>query len=137
MPFQFMAFAGLLVVISGCAFQVLDEELPKYTGRNADRLIDILGLPDEEQRIAGRTIYVWHAQNSGIYTIPQYNTGTVTSYGPYGPAFGSYGYTTYQTHHDNYSCEIKVSVTPKNIIDHIEYEGQQGACAMFARQLKN
>ena len=120
----------------GCATQVLDEELPKYSGRHVDALISMLGLPDGEQMVAGRRIIVWHNSRSGSYSVPQYNTGTANTYGYGGSSTTNYSYTTYRNQSYNYTCTIKAVLNEKNIVQYLEYEGNQGGCLAFSRRLR-
>jgi hypothetical protein len=49
-------------LVAGCAPH-LNEELARYKGKPAESLIAVIGVPDNEQNIAGRHLYVWNSAN--------------------------------------------------------------------------
>jgi hypothetical protein len=130
-----LAVALLLVGLSGCAGNILRDELPKYRGLHVDDLIRRLGLPDGETQVAGRRIVFWKNDRSGSISIPQYNTGTFNAYGSGGYTTGTYGYTTYNTVPVSYNCIIKAVIDSSNTIQDLEYDGNQGGCMKYARRL--
>ncbi len=129
---------NLLIVIttlgtlSACAFDTLDKGLPRLQGQHIDTAINYLGLPDAEQNIAGRKVYIWGHQNSGSYVRPITTPTSYTAYGPYGTYTARGTNTSYVTESYNYNCTIKLVVNKKEIIQSSEYEGNEGGCEHFA-----
>lgn len=130
---RYLSFIASLLFLSACATATLDEGLPKLQGRHIDTAIKYLGLPDNEQQIAGRKVYVWGHQNNGSYIRPVTTPTTYTSYSPYGGSYVTYGRnTSYVTESYNYTCTIKVVVNNKDIIQSSEYSGNEGGCQYYA-----
>lgn len=122
----------LIISLSACAFDTLDKGLPRLKGEHIDTAINYLGMPDEEQQIAGRKVYVWGHQNSGSYTTPVTQNHSYTAYGYGGPYTARGTTTSYVTQNYNYVCTIKLIVNKKDIIQSSEYEGNEGGCEYFA-----
>ena len=121
----------LALVLAGCAGEIIQEKMLPMIGRPASYVFAKLGLPDAEGEVAGRKFYLWGTQTAGSYTVPLYNTGSV--YSPYGTS--TYSYTTYQQHSYNYFCKIRVFVDSKDRITTYDFDGNEGGCATFAKQL--
>jgi hypothetical protein len=128
-----IAMLGLL----GCAFKVLDEALPKLVGKPIEAAVNVLGLPNAQMELAGNNIFIWNNQRSG--TVPIYNTSTANTYGTVGttPVYGTTTTSTVNYVPVSYHCEIKVSVDSQNIIQRVEYYGNQGGCQRYADSVKS
>jgi len=119
-------------LLTACAFDTLDKGLPLLNDKHIDVAINYLGMPDSEQMIANRKVYIWGHQNSGTYVRPITQQTTTTAYG-YGGPYTAYGTTTtYVNESYNYSCKIKIIADKKNIIKSSEYEGDLGGCEHFS-----
>ena len=131
-----VALVFIMLGLSGCATAVLDRELPKYRGLLIDDLIGKLGVPAGENQVAGYRYVYWINQQSGITSIPQYNTATVNSYGSGGYSTGTVGYTTYMPVSYNHSCIIKAVIDKDRRIEKTEFEANPAGCKPFARRLE-
>ncbi len=122
-----------LVFLNACATDTLNKGLPLLQGQHVDTAIKYIGLPDTEQVIAGRKVYIWGHQNSGSYLMPVTTPTSYTAYSPYGGAYTATGTSTsYVTQNYDYNCTIKMVANKKNIIQSSEYEGNEGGCEFFA-----
>ncbi|MEZ5720924.1 MAG: hypothetical protein R3D59_04130 [Paracoccaceae bacterium] len=127
--------------LSGCLNpnQTLQERQVNYVGHSAETLIARLGVPDAEGVVAGRKFYAWSTRETGSYTMPQYNTGTVntTLYGGGGTAFGTgtYGYTTYNTTHYDYHCVLRAFINPQGNVTGFDMDGNLGGCGPLVSRL--
>lgn len=127
----------LAIAISGCAFKILDEGLPRLVGQPIDSAINVLGLPNSKMEIAGHTVYIWNSQRSGA--VPIYNTNTAYTSGTVGttPVYGTTTTNSVNYVPVSYQCEIKLSVDNQNIITRWEYYGNQGGCQRYANGVKS
>lgn len=132
---------GLAFGVSGCLNpnQALQEKQVSYVGRSAETLIARLGMPDSEGVVAGRKFYAWTRQDSGSFTMPQYNTGTMntTVYGRGGPAFGTstYGYTTYNTTYYDNRCILRAFLDQNGNVTGFDMDGNIGGCNPLVSRL--
>lgn len=136
--------ALMLAVASGLAGclspnQALQERQVNYVGRSAEALIARLGMPDGEGVVAGRKFYAWSNRDTGSFTMPQYNTGTIntTLYGGGGTAFGTgtYGYTTYNTTHYDYHCVLRAFLDQSGNVTSFDMDGNIGGCNPIVSRL--
>ena len=106
----------MLLLMTACAtsFSTLNQALPLLQGQDIQMSMDYLGIPDQEYIIAGKKVYVW-----GTSRINPFNA-TSTSYG-----------------NDNrrLRCTIKM-ITENEIVQRIEYDGNNGACFKYSDRLK-
>lgn len=127
--------------LSGCLSprDTLNERQPNYIGKDANVLFGAMGMPQQEGRVAGAKFYTWTYQNSGSFSLPQYNTATYngSTYGTYGSSntIGTVGYTTYQTTNYNYSCVLRAFVDSKNRITKFDMDGNIGGCNPLVNRL--
>lgn len=122
-----------LAVSAACtSFSILDVELPKYFGRPAEALISRLGLPDAEQTLAGRRVYVWSTstQYTRITPVTTTNTGFVGS-SPVMTASTAPRATT-----GSLSCRVRVWVDANDLIQGADYDGNNAACFTFSSRLR-
>ena len=96
-------------LLVGCAmrFDTLGLALPKLNGQSINTAINYLGIPDKEYPIAGSMDYVWSTSGPNPFT-------------PNAQHFG---------------CMIKAS-TVDGLVQHVEYDGRNGACQTHADRLK-
>ena len=128
-----IAILSLLIFFSGCmSFDVLDAELPKYKGRHIDDLVAKLGYPTAEQKIMGKTVYIWNTSSQFVTTTPT----TSTSTGYVGSKSVNVTNTTYQTNVSQVSCTIRIFVDENNIVRNGDYTGNNGACFTYSRRLE-
>ena len=127
---------GLLLLVSGCAFQTLNDGLPYLVGKPIDSAVNVLGLPSREMMVGDYTIYEWSNQYSTTIPITTQNT-TYTS-GNVGTSPVNMSSTSYNTNYKtvNNVCSIKLSVNSLNIIQRWEWRGNQGACQYYANGVK-
>lgn len=121
----------LVPAISGCysmtSFAKLDRALPTFEGRPVAEVVQYLGYPSSERTTMGKKIYVWSTAFTRVSPSSTTTTGTVAG-APV--AVTSTGVQSY-----NLACEIRV-ITSNDIVEGFEYEGNNGACAQFARALQ-
>ena len=122
----------LALFLAGCAGQIIQEKMQPMIGRPVSYVFGKLGWPDAESKIAGQKIFSWVTQTGGSYTLPQYNTGTI--YNPCGST-STYSYTTYHQHSYNYFCIIRIFVDAEDRVTAYDFEGNEGGCSTFAKQL--
>ena len=126
-------FFSTLAFLTACATDTLSKGLPLLQGQHVDTAIKYIGLPDTEQVIAGRKVYIWGHQNSGSYVMPITTPTSYTAYSPYGVAYTASGTSTsYVSQSYDYNCTIKMVTNKKDIIQSSEYEGNEGGCEYFA-----
>lgn len=125
--------AGLVPALAGCmSFDVLDEELPKYTGRPIDSLVERIGYPNAERTIMGRKVYIWSTSMSHVSVTPVQSTST----GYVGLTPVTMTSTTYETSSSRLSCMLRVFVSAQDRIESFDYEGNNGACFRYSNRLK-
>ena len=132
-PGRMVVAAILAVLVSGCASEIIQEEMTAMIGYPAEEVFLELGLPDAESRVAGRKFYVWNTQASGSYSIPQQHTGTIQ--GAYGPS--TYTYTTFQQQQYHHFCNLRVFVDSQERVTTFDFEGNEAGCGTFADLLDN
>jgi len=120
------------MLLSACATQTMDQGLPQFTGHSIETAINYLGVPDAEQKIAGRKVYTWGHQESGSYIMPVTSPTTYTAYGPGGVYTARGSTTSYVPQMYNYNCAIKMIVNKKEVIQSAEYQGNEGGCEYYA-----
>ena len=120
-------------ILAGCAtsFDTLDKALPQLTGRNISFAADYLGIPDQEYTIAGRKVYVWNSSMNNPFVRPV----TTTTTGTVGTTPFSAVSTGYVQDNSPMSCKIRM-ITDNEIIQRIEYDGNNGACMKYSERLK-
>jgi hypothetical protein len=70
-------FLAALLLIAGCASKgrpgesAMDTIIKSWLGEHVERVVDQWGIPDGEQKIMGRTIYVW----GGPLAMPRTRSG--------------------------------------------------------------
>lgn len=122
------------LTLSGCmSFSVLDAEMPKYQGRHIDTLVSKLGLPNAEQQIMGRKVYIWTTSMQHVSIDPVISTTT----GYIGTRPISMTSTSYQASSSQLSCTIRVFVDNMNVINGSDYNGNNGACFTYSKRLEN
>lgn len=96
-------------------------------------------MPQQEGTVAGTKFYAWSYQDSGSYTVPQYNTGSYsgTTYGAYGSvnSYGTVGYTSYNTQIYDYSCVLRAFVDGRDRIINFDLNGDMGGCFPLVNRL--
>lgn len=122
-----------LIALAGCSTtEDLQAGLGELKGKPYQAAFAKLGFPDSEKTIAGHKVYGWSTQNSGSYSVPQFNTAT--SY-----VNGQAIYTNYQTSKQvsyDYYCTVEVIVDASGIIAHTKFDGNIGGCETFAQRVK-
>lgn len=121
---------GCLTVLTGCVtFEQVDAGLATLRGKSLEQVIAVLGYPDSERSIAGKTIYTWGNRNTGSYTVPTTNTATTYVNGQaiqttmYGSRTESY----------DYYCKVDAIVGRGGIVEDVQYDGNLGGCERYAR----
>lgn len=128
-------FIPLLIpfLITGCVFSRMGEGLTALEGENISKAIEVLGYPDQQQKIGTDTVYTWSRGFQSSYTVPQ--TSTTTGYVGKTPVYGTTTYNSVQT--SNHNCLIKIGTNDKGIIKKTEAEGTIGGCLSYADRLKS
>lgn len=118
-----------LVGLAGCVtFDQIDAGLSTLKGKTLEQTIAVMGYPDSERKIVGKTIYNWGNEESLTLTTP--TTTSATSY-----VGGQAIYTSIQgsqTNTYNYSCSVDVIVGKSGIVEEVEYSGNLGGCERYA-----
>jgi hypothetical protein len=112
-------------------FSTLDEALPLLKGQNINKSINYLGIPDRKYQIDDMEIYVWSTDEDFVYIDPV--TSSTHGYAGTTP-FSAYS-TSYDSNTSRLSCEIKMS-TRQQIVERIEYSGNNGTCFTYSERLK-
>lgn len=121
---------GSLVILSGCVtFEQVDAGLATLKGKSLEQVIAVLGYPDAERSIAGKTIYTWGNRNTGSYTVP--TTSTATTY-INGQAIQTTVYGSSTRSYD-YHCKVDAIVGKGGIVEDVQYDGNLGGCERYAR----
>jgi hypothetical protein len=128
---KYIAFCFSLALLTSCASQALNENLPHLQGKDIYLAIRYLGHPDAETTIAGKKVYIWGHQQSGTY-LQTINTPY------YGSAYGSAGSLTYQGQTTtvvpqsyNDTCLIKLIANKKGIIEDWQWKGNEDGCSHY------
>lgn len=133
-----IAFVNLVAILllCGCAFETLDKGLPLLQGKKIDTAISYLGLPDNQMTVAGKNVYVWSNSftQTSITPVTSYSNASAYGTGGYATAYGTT--TTYVPQTAQYSCTIKAVVDKKDIIEGLEYSGNEGGCGTFVDPVK-
>ena len=127
---------GFLLLVTGCAFQTLNDGLPYLVGKPIDSAVDVLGLPSRKMEIGNYTVYEWSNQYST--TIPITTPNTTYTSGNVGTSSINMSSTSYNTNYIpvNNICSIKLSVNGLNIIQRWEWKGNQGGCQYYSNGVK-
>lgn len=128
----FIVIIALFSLLGCTSFSVLDEELPKYTGRHIDSLVEKLGYPNDQTEIMGKTVYIWTNDKTHVSITPT----TTTSTGYVGADSVYISSTDYSTSVYNLSCTTRIFVDHNGIIQNAEYNGNNGACYTYSNKLK-
>lgn len=135
MRLMFLSVAA--AALSGCAtWGQMDDGLRGLVGQPIDAAVAKLGYPNGEQNIAGMKLVVWSSSSSGVMMLPQ----TARNYGTVNTSragFANYSSTTTYSAPVpyNYSCEIKVRVDERSIIQGYDYSGNLGGCSRYINAL--
>jgi len=123
---------ALAAIPIGCStFEDISKGLDHLVGRDINKAISILGYPDDERVIAGKTIYFWRNSRSSTSTIPTYSTST----GYIGGSKFSASTTGQSAVTTSLNCEIKIITGKSNKILTWEYNGNLGACRKYSKRL--
>lgn len=100
------------LLLAGCetSFDVIDKEMPKYIGKPVENLVARLGMPNKEQTIMGRKVYVWS-----------------TSFGYIGISTGA---------STTLACTLQVTADDAGNVRRYDLSGNNGACEQFSNGLK-
>lgn len=132
-------FCGFFV-LSCTTFEDINQGLTMLEGRPIDDLINIIGFPDSEQTIAGRTLVVWSSSRdvTTLTPITNYTSGSTSAYGSGGYASGTYSgsTTSYIPTTVNYNCTIKVQIDRSNRILAHDFDGNIGGCETYAEAIR-
>ena len=131
---------SILTLASCTTFEDIDGGLSVFRGRPVDDLISVIGFPDGQRTIAGRTLVIWNT-NQNVTTVTPvttYNSGTANVYGSGGYGYGSYSgsSTTYVPSTVNYNCTVMVEIDRQNRIINHDLEGNIGGCERYAVALR-
>ena len=88
---------SILLLVSGCASQILNDGLPYLVGKPIDSAVNVLGLPSRKMVIGDYTIYEWSNQHSS--TIPITTPNTTYTSGNIGTSSVNMSSTSYNTNY--------------------------------------
>jgi cobalamin biosynthesis protein CbiD len=91
------------ILVAACA-STIKESMTKLEGQPVSVLINKIGLPIEERRIAGMKVYIWGSPGKLVK--------------------GERG-----------KCQIR-AVMSDNVIEALEYEGDESLCQRYAGRLR-
>lgn len=126
----------IVAILSGCAGQTLDTNLPYLVGKDVPYAISVLGAPTSVSEFEGTQFVSWSVNQQGTMILPTSNTSTSTSYVG-GTSF--YGTTT-----TNGTMQVPVSAfctitlhARGGTITTWEWRGNEAGCGHFASRLKD
>ena len=141
---KMVILALVALVVSGCStITYMNRALGTVQGKNINVLIDIMGLPNAEQVIAGRRAFIWNNESTVNTVTPVFSTtqGSVIanstslnnrSYGTYNQSTTAYVPTTRRS-----SCTITVEVDDAGTILKSHTHGTRRGCNRYVRDFKN
>lgn len=116
------------LLLTGCAFNQIENGLNALNGEGIKTAFDYLGYPDSQQEIAGDKVYTWGTSFMSTTVAP------MTSY----TSIGGYGATTTSsipiTQHNQ--CSIKIITNQNDVITNSQYVGNLGGCARYGTALQ-
>jgi hypothetical protein len=126
-----LALLACVIALAGCAGQIIQRQMDSLLGQHVSAVFARLGYPDSEQVVAGRKIYLWGNQSSGVMPVsmPATTTGWVGTR-PVTMTTQQWGMMPV-----NHSCLIRVVVDDSQIVRAFDYRGNEGGCAPYARAL--
>ena len=100
-------------------------------GKPISAAVEKLGYPDDQISVGNEKVYTWANSSSGSYTVP--TTSTTTTWVNGTPIYG----TTRGLQEESYSmsCKFKIITTQSDIIEHFQWDGNIGACGVYAMRL--
>jgi hypothetical protein len=125
--------ALVLAGLSGCTtFSTLDKGLQTFVGKPPQEAFDVMGYPKGEDRIAGRTVYVWGRHFSMAMPL---STNSTTTGSVAGTPFTA---TTSGTQwvDGEYECNVRLFVGDDGLVRNYDWSGNMGGCEAFAHRLK-
>jgi hypothetical protein len=122
---------SVALLVSCTSFSTFDEALPLLKGENISKSINYLGIPDRKYEIDDMEIYVWSTEEDFTHVDPVVSS----MHGYAGATPFSANSTSYESSTSRLSCEIKMS-TRRQIVERIEYSGNNGACFKYSERLK-
>lgn len=127
---------SIVLLVAGCAGQVLNEGLPYLLGKPIHSAVNVLGLPSSRTVMGSYTIYEWTNAHSG--TVPISTPNTSYTSGHIGGTALNASTTSYSTNYIpvNYVCSIKLAVDSNEVIQRWEFRGNQGGCQYYANGVK-
>jgi hypothetical protein len=121
-----MLIAALL--IGGCVTtESIIAPLRAMKGQSIQVAVAKLGYPAEKREMLGDSIYVWSTNRQALLIMP---TTTLGAVGRVGYSQTSYGATPAQLY-----CTIQIATDAADVIKRVQFEGNQGGCRMYAREL--
>ena len=118
-----------VLALAGCVTpDQINAGARSFEGKSYKEAFAALGFPDQEQKIADHTVYIWSNRNAGSYTVP--TTETATTY-----VGGQTVYTTVQgtkTESYDWNCTLRLVVDPKGIVIEAKADGNIGGCQRYA-----
>jgi hypothetical protein len=123
--------AAAFFSLAGCATHIIEKEMNSFTGQHVSTVFARLGYPDGEQVVAGRKMYVWGNQSSGMMPVsmPTTTTGWIGAR-PVSLTSQQWGMMPV-----NSSCMIRVYVDDSEIVRGGDYRGDAVGCHPYARAL--
>lgn len=127
---------SVLLLVSGCAGQILNDGLPYLLGKSIHSAVNVLGLPSAKTTIGNYTIYEWTNAHSAV--VPLTTPSTTYTAGNVGSTSVNASSTSYNTNYIpvNNVCTIKLAVNSDDIIYRWEFRGNQGGCQYYANGVK-
>lgn len=130
---KFLWIAALLL-LTGCQTPgpVIHANLDAMKGQPVKNAFAKLGYPQHEDKIAGEKLYIW----SNAYTALFPSTSTTSGSGTAGGKLFNYSQTTYGDDEAvHLQCTLRIFVDKNENITHWDGQGNNGACARYAKAL--
>lgn len=121
-------FSSLMMLVGCVTGQDIKAGIGTLKGQPYKVAFERLGFPDQENKIAGYTVYSWLNQNSGSYSVPTYQTATTYVNGT--PIFTNIQGSETQSY--NFHCKLDVIVDGTGTVIDTKIEGNLGGCERYA-----
>lgn len=118
----------LVLLFTACGYNTNKDYLETFQYGHIDNVVDCIGLPDAEQTIMGKKVYIWSTNFNQSFPI--------TTYGQTTTNIGINAYTSNTSViSQNLSCKLKIIVNSKDIITDYEWDGNIGGCRKYDEPL--
>jgi hypothetical protein len=124
------------VILSGCAGQTLNKNLPHLVGKDIQYAINVLGAPSSVSEYGGAQFVSWSVNHQGAMILPTSNTSTTTGYVGTTPVYGTTTTTGTMVVPINAVCTVTLHVQG-GTVTRWEWRGNEAGCSQFASRVKS